>query len=76
VVAKLEDAGLLARERDSRDRRVVRVAVTPAARTLLAASRRRKTGWLTARLQLLPDAEIAQLDAAVAILERLLEDPS
>jgi DNA-binding MarR family transcriptional regulator len=75
VVAKLEEAGLLARERDARDRRVVRVAVTPAARTLLAASRRRKTGWLTARLQHLPDAEIAQLDAAVAILERVLEDP-
>lgn len=74
VVAKLEEAGFLVRERDARDRRVVRVAITPAARTLLAASRRRKTGWLTARLRELPDIDIAQLDAAVAILERVLED--
>ena len=51
VVAKLESDGLVTRKPDPDDRRVSRVAISPPrAPRLLEESRRRKTAWLTARL--------------------------
>src|SRR5207237_152943 len=49
VVAKLEAAGLVARELDRADRRVARVSTTAAGDALLAKARRRKDVWLAAR---------------------------
>src|SRR3954467_4911240 len=49
VVAKLEEADLVLRQRDPDDRRITRAVITTKGRNLLGASRRRKTEWLTTR---------------------------
>src|SRR3989442_1480219 len=50
VVTKLECDGLVTRSPDPADRRVCRVAISPAGSALLEESRLRKTAWLTARI--------------------------
>jgi DNA-binding MarR family transcriptional regulator len=74
IVAKLEADGLLQRAADARDGRVVRVKVTAAGRTLLSASRRRKTAWLSSRLDQLPDAQRSKIRAALDALDALVEE--
>jgi DNA-binding MarR family transcriptional regulator len=71
VVAKLEEAGLVARRPDARDRRVVQVSVTPAGEALLAAVRARKDLWLAERLADLGDEDRARLAAALDVIDRL-----
>jgi DNA-binding MarR family transcriptional regulator len=71
VVARLEEQGLLLREGDPKDRRVARVGATAEGLALLAASRRRKTEWLAARLDALSPAERAHLAAALDVLDAL-----
>lgn len=71
VVGKLEERALVERTADEVDRRVIRVEVTAAGRTLLDADRRRRATWLAARLDELSDDERAAVDAAVPVLERL-----
>ncbi len=61
VVAKLETDGLLTRQPDPADRRVTRVVVTQKGRNLLGTSRRRKTEWLTTRLEDLAADQRARL---------------
>jgi DNA-binding MarR family transcriptional regulator len=75
VVAKLEAEGLVTRRADTADRRVSRVAVTPAGQRRLEANRSRRTAWLESRLRELPPDELAQLEAAVGVLERLVAAP-
>src|SRR5439155_22655892 len=58
VVSKLECDGLVVRTPDPGDRRVCRVAISPEGSALLEESRRRKTAWLTARInELDPDRQ-------------------
>jgi DNA-binding MarR family transcriptional regulator len=75
IVANLEAAGLVARRPDPADRRIARVEATRAGLDLLARSRTRKDAYLAARLAALTPAELAVLGRAVAVLERLLEEP-
>jgi DNA-binding MarR family transcriptional regulator len=74
VVRKLEEDGLLARRPDPNDRRVAEVVVTTKARALLSASRRRRTEWLTDRLDRLDVSERARLAAALDVLDALSTD--
>lgn len=71
AAAKLVDDGLLERQADESDRRVVRVRLTDAARALLDETRHRKTTWLVAQLDRLSDDERHRLGAALDVLERL-----
>ncbi len=71
VVSHLVAAGLLSRTRSPEDRRQALVEVTPSGKALLAADRRRRDEWLTARLQQLTSDELAVLRAAVPLFERL-----
>jgi DNA-binding MarR family transcriptional regulator len=71
VVAKLEAAGLVARETHARDRRVALVTVTAEGLRLLAESRRRKTAWLATRLAALDADDRATLVAALDVLDHL-----
>ncbi len=72
VVAKLEADGLVARTADPNDGRVSHVSVTPDGQALIDETRRRKTTWLTGRVQeLKPDAQ-AQLAAALDALDALI----
>jgi len=73
IVAALADAGLVAREADPGDGRVVWVKVTPEGRRLLERSRRRKEAYLARALRTLEPRELDTLEDAAAILERLTE---
>jgi DNA-binding MarR family transcriptional regulator len=74
VLARLEEAGLLERAGDPADRRSTLITATPAGRDLLQAQRERKDAFLARRLDGLSPDELAVLDKAAAILERVLEE--
>jgi DNA-binding MarR family transcriptional regulator len=75
IVARLEADGMVAREVDEGDRRVVRVRVTPEGRRALQRSRRAKNEQLARKLALLGPDELAALGRALEVLERLVEGP-
>jgi DNA-binding MarR family transcriptional regulator len=74
VLARLEEAGLIARTADPTDRRSSLVTVTDSGRTLLASVRDRKDAYLAQRLDQLSPEDLAALDRAAGILERMLEE--
>jgi len=76
VIARLEEAGLLVRAADPGDRRSSLVSVTPEGRALLRRARNRKTAYLAHRMRHLPADDLAALERAVDVLERMLEDGS
>jgi DNA-binding MarR family transcriptional regulator len=71
VVARLTESGLVDRERHTGDRRQVFITITEQGRQLLAADRRRRDEWLSARLSELPDADRKALAAVIGVLDRL-----
>ena len=75
AVGRLEEQGLVDRERDPEDRRVSRVQVTPAGRKLLRETRSRKSAYLERRIAELSARDRATLERAAAVLERLLDEP-
>ena len=74
LVASLEKEGWVQREPDPRDGRQVRLRTTPAGSRLMQQGRRRRAGVLAQRLTRLTPAELAELERASEILERLLAD--
>jgi DNA-binding MarR family transcriptional regulator len=74
IAARLEEQGLLERRVDAADRRVARVAMSPAGEALLEDNRTRRDAFLTARLQDLTPEERTVLARAVPLLERLASD--
>ena len=74
VLTRLEEAGLIARTADPADRRSSLLTVTSAGDALLAASREKKDLYLAARLDRLSPEDLAVLDHAAGILERVLEE--
>ncbi len=72
IVAALVEAGLVVREPDPADRRVAWVRVTPEGAKLLQRSRKRKDVYLAKQLRALEPHELAVLDEATGILERLV----
>jgi|SRR5947208_3306511 len=73
IVARLEEAGLVARQVCREDRRVARVRVTGTGRELLQPSRTRKDAYLARRLRTLDNADRTVMAEVVGILEQLLE---
>ena len=71
IVSKLEEDGLVVRTVDSRDRRVARVSVSEGGRARLDHSRSRRDAWLTRRLEEVTPEEIAQVSAALPVLEAM-----
>lgn len=71
-VASLVEAGLVTREPDPNDRRVAWVRVTPEGAKLLQRSRKRKDVYLAKRLRDLEPRELAVLEQASEILDRLV----
>jgi DNA-binding MarR family transcriptional regulator len=71
TVTCLCDRGLLRRDADAGDKRLVVVSLTEAADSVLAESRRRKEAWLNQRLHELTPAQRKILRDAAPILERL-----
>jgi DNA-binding MarR family transcriptional regulator len=74
VVWRLEDAGLLARRPDPRDRRAALVDATPAGRKLHEKIRAERADALSQLIEHLGVAEREALDAALPVLEQLARD--
>lgn len=74
LVGRLEGDGLVVREVEAADRRVVRVRLSPTGRRLVERTRMRAGAYMTRRLRTLSDDERAVVEAALPILERLLEE--
>ncbi|MCW3006913.1 MAG: transcriptional regulator, MarR family [Solirubrobacterales bacterium] len=74
LLARLEEDGLVRRSADPDDRRSALITISDRGRTLLHESRTRKNAYLAQRLRSLGDDELATLDRAAAILERLLDE--
>jgi DNA-binding MarR family transcriptional regulator len=75
IVVGLEAAGLVERQEEERDRRVVRVRLTAEGRRTLARSRSLRTAYLVQRLRRLPVDDRAALRDVVALLEQLVDQP-
>ena len=73
IVTGLEEAGLVVRKVDERDRRVARVETTVAGQRFLERSRGRKNAYLAARIRTMSAEDRAVLARAAALLEHLLE---
>ena len=74
VLARLEEAGLVERTADPTDRRSTLVATSAEGRALLARIRERKDAYLVTRLDSLSPDELATLERAAGILERVLDE--
>jgi DNA-binding MarR family transcriptional regulator len=72
VVATLEKAGLVEREIDSEDRRVVRVRSTARGVRLLQEGRQRRVALLAGSLASLSAADRALLERAASVLEKVV----
>ena len=75
TVVALEAEGLVGREPDPDDARVVRLRATPAGRDLLARARLERVRSLAADLARLDAGELAALTRALAALDRALSLP-
>lgn len=74
IVASLERLGLVDRTADPSDGRASLVATTAAGRELTKRLRTRKNAYLARRLRDLEPGEVATLEHAATILERLLAE--
>jgi DNA-binding MarR family transcriptional regulator len=76
IVSKLVGLGLVTRTPDPSDGRGFLVAPTAEGRALLKRLRTRKNAYLAKRMAALDPDEVAALERAAAILERILDqDP-
>jgi DNA-binding MarR family transcriptional regulator len=73
VAAKLEEIGTIARTADPADARSSLLQITARGRALLGRLRRRKTAYLAQRLSAVEADELAVLERASEVLERMLE---
>lgn len=71
IVSALEERGLVCREADKGDKRLVLVSLTEAGTKLLAANRRRRDAWLNKQLRHLSAEEREALRRAAPVLEKL-----
>jgi DNA-binding MarR family transcriptional regulator len=74
VLSALTDAGLITREADLIDRRVARVTLSHEGAATLKRSRSRRTAYLARHLRNLTGDELATLEQAAELIERMLED--
>lgn len=74
IVGRLEDAGLVARAVDPDDKRIQRLSLSHNGVKLIARNRSRKNAYLARKLRKLEPEEAAKLEAAVEVIEKILED--
>ena len=72
IVRNLEADGLVEREPDAADRRIVRVRATDKGRTILEEGRRRRISDLAARLRTVEAADLETLERAAELIERVV----
>ena len=76
LLARLSELGLVERTADPSDGRCSIVTITSDGRALLKRLRSRKNAYLARRMKGLPDDDVAALERAAEILERVLEEDS
>ena len=76
IMASLVDRGLVERTPDPLDGRVAWIQITPQGRRLLQRVRRRHAEYLSRRIRRLEPGELATLERAAAILDRITERPA
>ena len=74
LVRSLEAAGLLDRVRDPEDGRSSILSASPEGRALLRRLRARKTAYLAQQLRDLDPGDLAALERAADVIERILEE--
>ena len=74
ILGHLERAGLVERARDPEDGRASILSISGEGRALLRRLRARKTAYLAQHLRDLPPEDVAALERAADVLERMLED--
>ncbi|HLM30638.1 MAG TPA: MarR family transcriptional regulator [Solirubrobacterales bacterium] len=74
IVSSLGELGLVSRTPDPSDGRASLVATTAEGRALLIRLRKRKNAYLARRMRNLDADEVATLERAAEILERMLDD--
>ena len=72
IAARLEENGLVARRTDASDRRVARLVITDAGRSLLDETRNRRDLYLATRLSELSEEDREVIARAIPLLERLV----
>lgn len=75
IVAALEQAQLVTRERSPTDGRLVLIRATPAGTRLLQEGRARRTGLLAQQLASLPAHDLATLKRAAEIMDGVAQTP-
>lgn len=73
IVARLDELGLVVREVDAADRRVARVRLTADGARFLSQNRTRRNVFLAERMKALTRDELARLEQALPVIEKLIE---
>lgn len=76
IIGRLVEEGLVTRTADPADGRCAIVTATAEGRAHLKRLRSRKNAYLARRMRELPDDDVAALERAAEILERVLEEDS
>jgi DNA-binding MarR family transcriptional regulator len=74
VTTSLEDLGYIKRVQDSQDKRACLVALTPSGQKVLKNLWEERTAGINQRIQMLTKSEIAALNAALPVLDKLARD--
>lgn len=74
IVKRMIEKGLVERRQSDQDGRSAIVQLTPAGVDLLEARRKERTAYLSTRIDRLDPDDVAVLERAVDILERMIEE--
>jgi DNA-binding MarR family transcriptional regulator len=75
LVAAMEDGGLIERESDQEDRRVVRIRPTAKGKRILEEGRDRRIAVIAEALATLPDADVKAIALALDAIEKVAGTP-
>ena len=76
LIASMEAAGLVQRETDDADRRVARISATAKGKRILEAGRDRRIAAIAEAMAVLPDADVAEIAAALDAIEKVAGTPN
>ena len=75
LIVAMEDGGLIERESDKADRRVVRIRATTKGKRILEEGRDRRIAVIGEALATLPDADVKSIAAALDAIEKVAGTP-
>lgn len=75
LIAAMAEAGLVSREPDDADRRVVRIAATAKGRRILEDGRDRRIGIIAEALATLPASDVTAIAGALDAIEKIAGTP-